>query len=180
MARRYLTAEDVRRSGGPEIVVDADTVVTPQALDVAEAAGIAIRTGSGAWSEPAPDRGPDAERSRRSLPGLPVPEDSGPYGSTGDGSGGDGDGARFVVTVVGRNRSGVLAEITRVLADMRANVNDISQRIIEGYFHLILTAELAPGTSFDTAKQTLECMGGESDYAVRVMHERVFHFMHRV
>jgi len=177
MARRYLTAEDVRRDGGPEILVEDGTVVTPQALDVAEAAGIAIRTATGAWSEPAPDRGPDAARASRTLPNLPAPDDGAGDAAT---AGGDADGARFVVTVVGRNRSGVLAEITRVLADMRANVNDISQRIIEGYFHLILTAELPQGSSFDTAKQTLECMGGESDYAVRVMHERVFHFMHRV
>ena len=88
--------------------------------------------------------------------------------------------ARFVVTVVGHNRSGVLAEITRALAEMNANVHDISQRIIEGYFHLILTAELPQGTPFEATKQTLECMGGESDYAVRVMHERAFHFMHRI
>ena len=56
MARRFLTAEDVRRAGSGEIVVDADTVVTPHALEAAGAAGITIRTAEGgAWSEPEPD-----------------------------------------------------------------------------------------------------------------------------
>ena len=40
MGRRFLTAEDVRRLGGPAISVDADTVVTPQALEAAASLGI--------------------------------------------------------------------------------------------------------------------------------------------
>ena len=33
MSRRFLTAEDVRRAEGTEILVDESTVVTPQALE---------------------------------------------------------------------------------------------------------------------------------------------------
>jgi len=36
------------------------------------------------------------------------------------------------------------------------------------------------GGSFAELKQRLECLGGPQDYAVSVMHERVFRFMHRV
>ena len=166
MPRRYLTAEDVRRAGTKEIVVDGDTVVTPQALDVARDAGIAIRGASGDYVEPAPDRGPDARRAAHGLPNLPEPSGDEPH--------------RFVVTVVGRNRPGVLAEVTQAIADLGGNVHEISQRIIEGYFHLILTVELSPSASFHEAKTRLECMGGQEDYAVRVMHDRVFRFMHRI
>jgi len=35
MARKFLTAEDVRHAGASEIVVDAETIVTPQALAAA-------------------------------------------------------------------------------------------------------------------------------------------------
>ena len=65
MARRYLTVEDVQRAEGNEILVEDDTVVTPQALEVAESAGIAIRTSSGAYTAPPPDRGPDAGYAMR-------------------------------------------------------------------------------------------------------------------
>jgi ACT domain-containing protein len=166
MPRRWVTAEDVRAAAGAEIVVDADTIVTPQALEIAESLGVTLRTASGAYEEPKPDRGPDASRAARTLPNLPEPNASDPHG--------------FVVTVVGKNRPGVLAEITCAIADLGGNVNEISQRIIEGYFHLILTVALPAGASFHDAKTRLECMGGEADYAVRVMHDRVFHFMHRI
>lgn len=169
MPRRFLTVEDLLRAGGREVVIDADTIVTPQALDVARANGITIKSGSAAYSEPVPDRGPDAERAQRTLPHLPEPADE-----TAD------LGTGVVITAVGRNRPGVLAEITGALAQAQANVHDISQKMVEGYFHMVVTVELAPGSSFGDIKQCLECLGGPDDYVVRVMHERVFRFMHRV
>jgi len=169
MARRFLTVEDLKRLNSREVVVDADTIVTPQALEVARASGITIKNGAGAYAEPAPDRGPDADRAARTLPHLPEPVDA----SSGLGTG-------VVVTAAGRNRPGVLAEITSTIANAGANVHDISQKMVEGYFHMVLTIELAPGAGFAEMKQCLECLGGDDDYVVRVMHERVFRFMHRI
>lgn len=171
MPRRFLTAEDVRRlaAGGQDVVIDADTIATPHALAAAAELGLRIVTGTGAtYSEPAPDRGPDAEKAIRALPHLPEPVDEGEK-ATG-----------VVVTAVGKNRAGVLAEITTAIAGAQGNVHDISQKMIEGYFHMVVTVELPPGTKFGEVKRCLECLGGPDDYVVRVMHERVFRFMHRI
>ncbi len=167
MARRFLTADDVRRSEAREIVVDGDTLATPQALEAARERGITIRTEFGTYREPAPDRGPEAQRARERLPHMPEPED-------------DASGPGLVVTAVGKNRKGVLAEITAMLAQQGGSVSSVSQRVIDGYFHIVLLVELEAGASFGEAKRCLECMGGEDDYVVRVMHERVFRFMHRI
>ncbi len=169
MSRRFLTAEDVRAAGGREITVDAGTLVTPQAQDEAERLGVAIRTASGAWTPPPPDRGPDAGRAASSLPHLPEPPPDDSESPTG-----------VVLTAVGRNRPGILAEITARLQEVHADVQNLSQRVTGDYFHLILLVNLPPETSFEATKLGLECLGGEGDYVVRVMHERVFRFMHRV
>ncbi|MCC7012591.1 MAG: ACT domain-containing protein [Planctomycetes bacterium] len=167
---RFLTSEDVRRANSREIQVDEGTVVTPQALETARASGVTIRSGASSYVEPAPDRGPDAAQARRSLPHLPEPPPEGELASyTG-----------VVVTAAGKNRPGVLSEITAAVAQSKANILDISQKVIEGYFHVMLMVELPPGSGFAELKSTLECMGGPDDYIVRVMHERVFRFMHRV
>ena len=168
MPRRFLTAEDVHRANALEIVVEEGTVVTPQALEAAEQAGIVIRTGAGAWQEPAPDRGPDAESTQTRLPHLPEPHDNPALEST------------AIVTAVGKNRPGVLAAITAKIAEQGGNVNDVSQKVVEGYFHMILTVELTGGAGFDAFKTALECMSSPEDFAVRVMNERIFRFMHRV
>ena len=168
MTRRFLTSEDIRLAQGGEILVDEATVVTPQAIEAAAAAGVVIRTANGAWTEPTPDRGPDASQTLAALPNLPEPEDNPSLDST------------AIVTAVGRNRSGVLAEITAAIAELGGNVHDVSQRVIEGYFHMILTVEMTGSSNFADLKNHLECLGNTDDFAVRVMHERVFRFMHRV
>ena len=171
MARRFLTAEDVHRLGGPVIEVDAATIVTPQAQEAAASMGVAIQTSSGGaarpWTPPPPDRGPDAERALQSLSRLPEPS-------------GDSSSNGVIVTVVGRNRPGVLAEITAHLAALGCNVHKVSQEIVDGYFHLILTIELAGGGTFEALKADIECLGGPDDFVARAMHERVFRFMHRI
>jgi ACT domain-containing protein len=168
MSRRFLTADDVRRSGGPDITVDTDTVVTPQALEVAESMGISIRTSAGAYSEPAPDRGPDVESELSRLSHRPEPEAE---------AGGGGD---VIVTAVGCNRPGVLGELSAEVGKHNASVRDVSQKTLGEYFHLVLIVELAPGAEFSQMKSGLEELGRQKQYVVRVMHERVFRYMHRV
>ncbi len=170
MGKRFLTSEDVRRASGQggEILVDESTVVTPQALEAAESLGIRLATKSGEYREPAPDRGPDATVAAQSPPHLPEPEEDPTLAVS------------AVVTAVGKNRPGVLAEITAAIAARGGNVHDVSQKVVEGFFHMILTVEFENGVNFEEFKTCLECMGGPEDYAVRVMNERVFRFMHRI
>ena len=167
MSRRFLTAEDVRRAGGPEIILDAETVVTPQALEVAKQAGITLRTATGAYAEPAPDRGPDASRALAHLPHIPEPAAA-------------MAGSGLIVTVVGCNRPGVLAEVSAAIAGLGGNINDISQKMVDEYFHMVFVVEISGTGNFGDVKRDLEALGSESDFAVSVMHERVFRFMHRV
>lgn len=171
MSRRFLTAEDVRRAVGREILVEEGTVVTPQAQDAAAAAGIFLRTAHGPYVEPPPDRGPDAALAVHHLPHMPEPfeESAGGSGRT-----------TMIVTAVGRNRPGVLAEIATAVAGAGASIKDVSQKMVEEYFHMLLVVELPQGGDFHALKTALECMGGEGDYVVRAMHERVFRFMHRI
>ena len=167
MAKRFLTADDVRRLGGPTIVVEPETVVTPQALETAASAGISIRTDGGRdYVPPQPDRGPDAAQAQNRLPQLPEPDALADAG--------------LVVTAVGKNRAGILAEITSALGNLQCDVRDISQRTVGDYFHMVLTCALPTSSDVKSVKDTLQCLGGEDDFVVRVMHEKVFRFMHRV
>jgi len=151
----------------PYTLSDAPHRMGTAQIAVARAAGVAIRTSAGPWTEPAPDRGPDAERAVRASQ-LPEPQEE-----TSAGTG-------VVITVVGRNRPGVLAELTHALAELHVNVDNISQRMIDDCFHLALVVTLPPETPFEVLKSSMECLGGADDYFVRVMHERVFRFMHRI
>lgn len=169
MPRRFVTVEDVRRAGAGELVIDDETIVTPQAEEAAAASGLTIRTAGGApYTPPTPDRGPDAARAVHHLPHMPEP-----IGELGNETG-------VVVTAVGKNRPGILAEVTTALGNSGTSVVNISQRTVDDYFHLVLTVELSSPGAFAELKACMECLGGQDDYVVRVMHERVFRFMHRI
>ena len=167
MSRRFLTADDVRRSGGGEIAVDPETVVTPQALEVARGLGVTIRAAGGEWREPLPDRGPDAAEEQAHPHFLPEPED-------------ELMGTGVIVTVVGCNRPGVLAEVTAIISDRGASIRDISQKMVGDYFHMVLVVEVPEASQFNELKEALGALDAAQEYVVRVMHERVFRYMHRI
>ena len=79
MARRFLTAEDVRRLGGPRIQLDGETVVTPQAAEAAAAAGIELAGPAGAYAPPSPTAAPTRRARRR--PSRTCPNPRAPTGS---------------------------------------------------------------------------------------------------
>ena len=97
------------------------------------------------------------------------------------GAGGECREDVVVVTAVGRNRPHVLAELATGIADVGGDIQEISQRIVEGWFHTILTVDISRATgAFPQAKEALEALSREDDYTVRVQHERVFRYMHRI
>ena len=86
-----------------------------------------------------------------------------------------------IVTVVGKNRPGVLSEVTGAIGKAQANILDIHQKVIREYFNLIMIVDLSPGrTAFETFKAHLEKLGGQKGYRVHVQHEKIFQGMHRI
>ena len=86
-----------------------------------------------------------------------------------------------IVTVVGKNRPGVLAEVTTAIADAHGNVMDINQKMLEEYFNLIMIVDLAGAdVAFEDFQKQLEAMGADKGYRIHVQHEKVFRYMHRI
>ncbi|MFH0946130.1 MAG: ACT domain-containing protein [Planctomycetota bacterium] len=86
-----------------------------------------------------------------------------------------------VVTAVGRNRPRVLAELATGIADLEGDIQEISQRIVGGHFHAIITVDTARcNADFSGVKRALEGLSKEGDYQVHVQHEKVFSYMHRI
>ena len=89
--------------------------------------------------------------------------------------------ATVIVTVVGKNRPGVLSEVTTAIANLNGNIMDISQKMLEDYFNLIMIVDIsAANVPFDQFQKKLEALGAEKAYSIHVQHEKVFRYMHRV
>ena len=156
MPRRIVTREDVQAAQGGTLEVSTDDVVTEAARDFARRSGVTIRETGGAALAPPP---------LTTLGPTPVADDH---------------SNQCIVTVVGRNRAFVLAEITTRLGELQGNILDISQKIVGGYFSAILVVDLSQIELFGPFKAELEALSSQGDYRVVVQHARIFQAMHRV
>ncbi|AFQ44582.1 MULTISPECIES: ACT domain-containing protein [Desulfosporosinus] len=88
---------------------------------------------------------------------------------------------RAIITVIGRDQIGIIAWVSGRLADCQVNVLDISQTILDEFFTMIMIVDLEPATiEIDGLAQTLEQEGNEKGLQVKVQHEDIFRFMHRI
>lgn len=89
--------------------------------------------------------------------------------------------SRFIITVIGIDKVGIVAGITRVMADYSVNIVDISQTIMDDLFTMIMLAHVTE-ENFDISsfQQAMSGKGSELGVEVKVQHEDVFRFMHRI
>lgn len=84
-------------------------------------------------------------------------------------SGGSGSsGARFAVSVFGRDRPGIVAAVTRVLADAGCNLEDTSMTILRGHFAMMLVVTGPPGVAAAELEAGLGPVAGRLDLQASV------------
>lgn len=89
--------------------------------------------------------------------------------------------SRFVITVIGLDRVGIVAGISRVMAEHSVNIADIRQTIMGNLFTMIMLAEVtSEGFELAAFQEDVSAVGKELGVQVIVQHEDVFRFMHRI
>ena len=87
---------------------------------------------------------------------------------------------RIIVTSYGCDQPGILAALTTELFESGVNILDLSQKILQGYFTLILLADLsASGLSPSEVQRRLSVPSERLGVRTLVQHEELFYAMHR-
>ena len=88
---------------------------------------------------------------------------------------------KAIVTVVGKDRVGIIAQVCTTLAAYQVNVLDISQTVMQGYFTMMMAVEVS-GCSVPLAELAtrMETTGKEMGLSIRVQREDIFQAMHRI
>lgn len=84
-----------------------------------------------------------------------------------------------VVTVIGRDTIGIIAQVTRVLADHKANILDISQTVLSGMFNMVMIIDVTL-TPFDALSEAMNELGKTLNLQVRLQRSEIFDAMHRI
>ena len=88
---------------------------------------------------------------------------------------------RAIVTVIGKDRVGIIAGVSAILAENNANILDISQTILQEYFTMMMLVDVGGilGT-FQNMQRILDGKGNELGVSIKMQHEDIFNSMHKI
>ena len=86
---------------------------------------------------------------------------------------------KAVVAVIGNDRVGILAKVSAALAEKNANIVEMTQSVLDGYFTMIVIVSIDEMTCSIDELQTY-IKEKVDDMQVLVMHENIFNSMHRI
>ena len=88
---------------------------------------------------------------------------------------------KAVVTVVGKDQVGIIANVCLSLASYNVNVLDISQTVMQGYFTMMMAVDVSACTvALTELCVAMDAKGQEMGVNIRVQREDIFEAMHRV
>ena len=86
---------------------------------------------------------------------------------------------KLVVTVVGKDRVGIIAMVSRILAENNVNILSINQNILDGFFNMILIAEISGSKiKLTELQQRLRESGREINVDIKAQHEDIFNVIY--
>ena len=88
---------------------------------------------------------------------------------------------KAIVTVVVKDRVGIIANVCTALANYNVNVLDINQTVMQGYFTMMMATDVS-ACSIPLADLVTEMarIGEDMGLSIRVQREDIFQAMHRI
>ena len=88
---------------------------------------------------------------------------------------------KAIVTVVGKDRVGIIASVCVKLAEFNVNVLDITQTVLQDYFTMMMVVDVSK-CSIPVAElvELLDAQGKEMGLSIRLQREDIFEAMHKI
>lgn len=88
---------------------------------------------------------------------------------------------KAIITVIGKDNVGILAKVSTLCAEHGANILEVSQSVLQGFFVMIMLADISNlKCEFTTLGGEMKLLGEEIGMDIRLMHEDIFNSMHRI
>ena len=86
-----------------------------------------------------------------------------------------------IVTVVGKDRVGIIAGVSSAMAGLNINILDISQTILDNYFTMIMMVDITDASKDITEiRKKLDETGEQFNVTINLQHKDVYEAMHRI
>ena len=88
---------------------------------------------------------------------------------------------KCIITVVGKDKVGIIAGVCQYLSDISVNILNISQTIVEGYFNMMMIVDMNQTEKpFGQIAEELTALGEKIGVVIKCQSEEIFNQMHRI
>lgn len=88
---------------------------------------------------------------------------------------------QVVLTIVGKDKVGIIARVANELASMHMNIININQNIMQGFFNMVLIADMdGASVTLGEARERMTAVGNDIGVEIRLQSEEIFAAMHRI
>ncbi|ERT61913.1 ACT domain-containing protein [Megasphaera vaginalis (ex Srinivasan et al. 2021)] len=88
---------------------------------------------------------------------------------------------KVVITVVGVDRTGIIASVSRIMAEQAINILTINQVILDGIFNMVMIVDTeGAAIGLSELQSLLKAAGDELGVEIRAQNQEIFNAMHRI
>ncbi|MCX4362906.1 MAG: ACT domain-containing protein [Clostridia bacterium] len=88
---------------------------------------------------------------------------------------------KAIVSVIGKDKKGIIAKVSTALFEMDINIEDISQTIMQDYFTMIMAVDTSEcPLKFDSIVKKLDELGKQSHLEIHIQLQSIFDSMHKI
>ena len=88
---------------------------------------------------------------------------------------------KAVITIIGKDKPGIVHESTGLLVKYNINIIDITQTILEDFFTMIMIVDISNlGDKFENLINDYDILSKNLSVKIKVMHEDIFNAMHKI
>ena len=88
---------------------------------------------------------------------------------------------KAVITVIGKDSVGILANVSAVCAKNNENITDVTQSVQQDVFAMIMMADISGcSVEFSDFVDQMTLLGEQTGMTIYVTHEDLFNSMHRI
>lgn len=88
---------------------------------------------------------------------------------------------KAVLTVIGKDKVGIIAKVSNIFAEKNVNILDLSQTIMQDIFTMIVLVDVEKSTiPFAELLDEMTNLGKEMGLNMQLQHEQIFDSMHQI
>ncbi len=86
-----------------------------------------------------------------------------------------------IITVIGKDKVGIIFGISKILSEQNVNVEDISQTVLQDYFTMMMLVNMSDmNCDFSELGELLDNFGAKIGLSIKIQREEFFNTMHSI